>query len=264
MAGCGIVLRAAETDLDRAFARMYNFDFKGAHAAIDTYVAQFPDDPLGYASRASSHLFSEMDRLGILEADFFLDDERIADKKKLKPDPQIRDAFYWATAQARERAEKHLAANQNDKNALLSLSMVYGLLTDYAAFVERRQIGSLSYAKQSQHYAVRLLAIDSSYADAYLTTGISEYLLGSLPFFVKWFVKMEQAKGSKEQAVRNLRIVAKSGRYFGPFARILLAVVAMREKRPEEARVWLEGLVRDFPGNGLLRHELNRITPKIR
>ena len=138
------------------------------------------------------------------------------------------------------------------------------LLTDYAAFVEKRQFGSLTYVKQAQHYAVRLLAIDPEYADAYLTTGVSEYVLGSVPFFVKWFVKLEQTKGSKELAKKNLLIVAKGGRYFGPFARILLAVVALREKRTLDARVWLEGLVREFPQNALLRRELDKISPKIR
>lgn len=260
----GGALWSADTELDRAFQRMYNFDFPGAHALIDGYINAHADDPLGYAARAAAHLFSEMDRLGILAADFFMDDDKIADKKKLKPDPNIRAAFYWATTQSRERAEKILAANASDKNALLSLAMGYGLLTDYAAFVEKRQLSSLSYVKQSQHYAVRLLAIDPNYADAYLTTGISEYLLGSVPFFVKWFVKLEQVKGSKEVAMKNLQIVAKGGRYFGPFARILLAVVALREKRTTDARVWLEGLVREFPQNALLRGELGKITPKMR
>lgn len=260
----GGALFGAETELDRAFQRMYNFDFHGAHTLIDGYVSAHADDPLGYASRASAHLFSEMDRLGILATDFFLDDDKIADKRTLKPDPRIRDAFYWAAAQGRERAEKSLASNASDKNALLSLCMVFGLLTDYAAFVEKRQFSSLSYVKQAQHFAVRLLAIDPNYADAYLTTGVSEYVLGSLPFFVKWFVRLEQTKGSKELAKKNLLIVAKGGRYFGPFARILLAVVALREKRTADARVWLEGLVREFPENALLRRELDKISPKIR
>lgn len=243
---------------------MYNFDFTGAHKLIDGYIGAHSDDPLGYAARASAYLFSEMDRLGILAADFFMDDDKIADKRKLKPDPKIRDAFYWATTQGRERAEKLLAADASDKNALLSLSMLYGLLTDYAAFVEKRQLSSLSYVKQSQHYAVRLLAIDPNYADAYLTTAISEYLLGSVPFFVKWFVKLEQVKGSKEIATKHLQVVAKNGRYFGPFARILMSVVALREKRVTDARVWLEGLVKEFPQNTLLRSELDKITPKVR
>ena len=262
--GGHFALAGAETDLDRAYQKMYNLDFRAAHTLIDSYVAAHPDDPMGYAARGSAYLFSEMDRLGILAADFFLDDDKISDKRKLKPDPAIRDAFYWATTQGRERAEKQLAVNPRDPNCLLSMSLLFGLLTDYGAFVEKRQLSSLSYAKQSQHFAVKLLAVDPSNGDAYLTPAVSEYLLGSVPFFVKWFVKLEQTKGSKELAVKNLLIVAKSGRYFGPFARILLAVVALREKRPKESRVWLEGLVRDFPANTLLRHELDKISPKIR
>lgn len=259
-----MVLRGAETDLDRAYHKMYNFDFPGAHSLIDSYVAAHEEDPMGYASRASAHLFHEMDRLGILAADFFLDDDKIADKKKLKPDPAIRDAFFWSIRQCHERAEKLVAANSADTNALLALSMSFGLLTDYTAFVEKRQLSSLTYAKQSQQYAVKLLAIDPTVADAYLTTGVSEYLLGSVPFFVKWFVKFEQTQGSKAQAVKNLSIVAKDGRYFGPFARILLAVVALREKRRSDARVWLAGLVREFPQNHLLRRELEKLSLKIR
>ena len=260
----GGVLLGADSSLDRAFQRMYNFDFAGAHGLIDAYVAAHESDPMGYAARATAHLFSEMDRLGILASDFFSDDDKIVDKKKLKPDPRVRDAFYWASTQSRERAEKALAGNGGDKNALLAMAMHFGLLTDYAAFVERRQIGSLTYAKQSQHYAVRLLKIDPEMGDAYLTTGITEYVLGSVPFFVKWFVKFEEAKGSKEQAMRNLDMVVKKGRFFGPFARILMAVVALREKRRQDARVWLEGLVREFPENKLLARELDKISPKMR
>jgi hypothetical protein len=260
----GWALGGAESELDQAFVRMYNFDFAGAHGRIDAYVSGHEGDPLGYGARATAHLFSEMDRLGILASDFFSDDDKIADKKKLKPDPRVRDAFYWAAAQSRQRAETSLAVNGADTNALLAMSMHFGLLTDYAAFVERRQIGSLSYARQSQHFAVRLLKIDPEVGDAYLTTGISEYVLGSVPFFVKWFVKSEDAKGSKELAMKNLQMVVKKGRYFGPFARILMAVVALREKRTTDARLWLEGLVRDFPQNSLLRRELDKISPKMR
>ena len=52
---------AADSSLDRAFQRMYNFDFAGAHGLIDAYVAAHESDPMGYAARATAHLFSEMD-----------------------------------------------------------------------------------------------------------------------------------------------------------------------------------------------------------
>jgi hypothetical protein len=255
-----VLVQAAEPPLlDRAYQRMYNFDFKGAKVLIDQHVNERPQDPLGYSTRAAALVFEELDRLRILETDFFLDDDRIAEKKKPKPDPQIRNAFYWAAQQSRERADAMLAKNANDKDALFAHSLSWGLTTDYMALVEKRQLSSLNYAKTSHGFAKRLIAIDKNYGDAYLTTGLSEYLLGSLPFFVKWFVKFDDAKGSKQVAVENLKFAAKNGRYLGPFARILLAVAALREKRKPEARDWLAGLVRDYPENPLLRHELERL-----
>ena len=36
-------------------------------------------------------------------------------------------------------------------------------------------------------------------------------------------------------------------------------VAALREKKKPEARDWLHGLVRDYPENPLLKHELERL-----
>src|SRR5277367_4514748 len=81
---------AGPAEIDLAFTRLYNFDFPGAHAALDQRIATHPEDPLAYSVRASAYLFYELDRLSILEGEFFADDRRIADKKKIKPDPDIR------------------------------------------------------------------------------------------------------------------------------------------------------------------------------
>jgi predicted Zn-dependent protease len=52
--------------------------------------------------------------------------------------------------------------------------------------------------------------------------------------------------------------VAQRGRYYGPFAQILLSVIYMREKRPREAEKLLAGLIVEFPENPLIRRELAR------
>jgi hypothetical protein len=84
--------------LQDAITRMYDFDFPASHKALDGYIAEHPDDPRGYAFRASAYLFYEMDRLGILESEFLVDDEKIANKKKLLPDPATRQNFLKAVA----------------------------------------------------------------------------------------------------------------------------------------------------------------------
>ncbi len=242
-----------------ALQRMYNVDFNGANRLLDDYIQQEPADPLGHTFRASSDLFFELDRLKVLEGEFFADDKRIADKKGLKPDPARRAAFFATMERARAAANQRLKANPNDSDALFALAINSGMTMDYTALIEKRQIASLSIAKEAQKLALQVLKVDPTYTDAYLTTGSTEYILGSLPFFVKWFVKFDDAQGDKLLAVRKMERVVEGGRYLGPFAKILLSLIHLREKRlPQSVRL-LDELTREFPENPLFKKELARV-----
>ncbi|MBK5293912.1 MAG: hypothetical protein JJE04_19840 [Acidobacteriia bacterium] len=56
--------------------------------------------------------------------------------------------------------------------------------------------------------------------------------------------------------------MAREGRYLGPFARILLSILYLREKKPQSTIRLLDALVRDFPENPLLRRELAKLRLK--
>jgi hypothetical protein len=249
--------------IDAAVQQMYNFDFQASHQILNQCIAAHPQDPLPYAFRAAADLFYEMDRLGILESEFLVDDKRIATKKKLLPDAAVRAQFYQALDDTGSRAEAVLGANPDDRSALFAMCISQGVATDYMALVEKRQLSSLSSARRSNNYAQRLLKLDPKYYDAYLTTGFSEYMIGSLPFIVRWFVHFDNVSGSKERGVEDLRLVAREGHYFRPFAKILLGVAALRDKKPQEARDLLLDLARDYPDNPLFRKELAKVTATI-
>ncbi len=251
------------SEIDQAFARLYNTDFRGAHVHLDRYVSAEPADPLGYAMRASAYSFSELDRLGILESEFFGDDKHIIEKKKLKPDLAVRQQFFRAIEDAQARATKILAANPGDQNALFSMAVTHGVLMDYTALVDKRQVSSLSSARSANDYARRLLKLNPQFYDAYLTTGLSEYLIGSLPFYVRWFVHFDGVNGSKTQGIDNLRLVARSGHYLQPFAKILLAIMYLREKQLSETQKLLVALTVEYPENSLLRNELIKLSKQI-
>ncbi len=249
--------------LDEAFTQLYNFNFPAAQASVNREIAAHPDDPLPYAVRASGYLFQELDRLGVLESEFLTDDKRIVEKKNPpKPDPAIRSSFLTAVAEARARGDAALARNPNDKMALFAMCIAEGVATDYMALVEKHQILSLSPAKKSNNYAQRLLQLDPKFYDAYLTAGFSEYLVGSLPFFIRWFVHFDNVSGSKETGIRNLRMVASEGHYLKPFAKILLGIAALRDKRPHDAQELLADLARSYPRNPLFRKELAKLNEK--
>jgi predicted Zn-dependent protease len=250
--------------MEEALTRMYDFDFQASHQILDKYIAAHPSEPLPYAFRASAYLFFELDRMGILESDFFVDDDRIAEKKKkLEPDPQTRKEFLRAVADAESRALAVLKTNPNDRDALFAMCVAQGVSTDYMAFVEKRQISSLTVAKKSNAYAQRLLKVDPKFYDAYLTAGVSEYMIGSLPFFVRWFVHFDNVEGDKKKGLERLELVSREGHFFRPFSKILLAVAALREKRPRDAQKLLTELARDYPGNPLFRKELTKVSSKL-
>ena len=262
---CVSALHAAEPNgIDAALQRMYNQDYPAAHEILDRYIATRPADPLPYAFRASAYLFYELDRLGILESEFLTDDKQIAEKKKkVSPDPVNREKFVRAVHDVETRADEILKANPNDPQALFAMCIAQGVTTDYMAFVEKKQFSSLSVAKRSNSYAQRLLKLDPKFYDAYLTAGISEYMIGSLPFFVKWLVHFDNVDGSKDRGVERLRLVAREGHYFKPFSKIMLSIIALREKRPQEAQQWLTELARDYPENRLFRKELAKVNTKL-
>ena len=247
-------------EVAEAFDRLYNFNFPAAHAALDEYIRAHPQESLPYAIRASAYLFYELDRLGILESQFLVSDKRISDKKTLKPDPDVRARFMKAVDDAQSRATAALVANPNNRRALFAMSIVMGVTTDYMALVEKRQIASLSPARRSNSYAQQLLKMNPPCYDAYMTAGLSEYMLGSLPFFIRWFIRFDNVQGSKEQGIKNLQLVAREGHYFRAFAKILLSIIYLREKKPHETERLLAELAHDYPSNPLFRRELAKLT----
>jgi tetratricopeptide (TPR) repeat protein len=257
-------LAAEPTPIDEALQRLYDFNFPAAHRILEQCIAANSNDPLPYAFRASAFLFFELDRMGILESEFLIDDKRIAEKKRpLSPDPGIRVQFLKALEEADSRGEAALKVNPDDRAALFALSISQGVATDYMALVEKHQISSLSLAKRSSNYAQRLLKLDPKFYDAYLTAGLSEYMVGSLPFFVRWFVKFDGVAGSKERGKESLELVAREGRYFKAFAKILLGIIDLREKRPQDAQKLLVDLAHDYPANPLFRKELAKLNGRL-
>lgn len=246
--------QTAPTAIDRAFQRMYNFDFPGTYEILDQQQRQDPSFALLYSVRAVALMFSELHRMRILETDFFISDEKVT-SVKLAPDPKVRELIFRNTAEARRLATARLAAAENDRDAMLAMCMATGVETDYTILVEKSYFRSFSLSKQSQFYARKLLALDPPVYDAHLTLGMVEYVVGSMNFVFRWFVHFDQIKGSREAGAEHLKLVAEHGRYYPPLARILLSVIYLRDKHPEAALPLLTGLAREYPQNPLLQRE---------
>ena len=82
-------VHARTPSLDHGFQLLYNLNFPDAHREFLTWQQQHPDDPVGCIGDAAGLLFSEFNRLGILEAQFFEDDHIFQQKKKQMEQPSL-------------------------------------------------------------------------------------------------------------------------------------------------------------------------------
>ena len=256
---CGVSHANAPASLDRGYNHMYNLEFPAALAEFHNYQQQNFADPVGYVSEASCHLFSELNRLGVLEARLFADDKNFEKRHKLEPDPATRAEFDKALQRAEMHAQQLLAKDPNNKDALFAMALSNGLKADYAALIEKRNMASLGFTRDAGDYAEKLIKVDPAYYDGYLASGLGKYIIGSMAAPVRWMLRLGGIKGDKDGGRNELKLTAEKGHYLKPFARLLLAVGFLRDKDKQSARELLVGLRNDFPQNPLFGKEIARI-----
>lgn len=249
----------AENLIDRGYRQMYNLQFREAHLSFQQWEQEHPGDPLGPVSDAAAYLFSEFDRLHILESEFFTDDRTFTNPVKLKPDPAVKQAFDAALRRAQTAADRILAKSPNDRGALFVTILRLGLHSDYAGLIEKRYLAALSDTKQSRMVAEKLLAAHPECYDAHLATGVENYMLSLKPAPMRFLLRLGGARTDKATGIRQLRITAEKGHYLLPFARLLLAVAALRDGDRAGARASLTWLANEYPGNPLYRKELAKL-----
>jgi hypothetical protein len=250
---------AEAEELDAGFHLLYELKPEEARTQFEAWQKSYPEDPLGSASEAASYLFEECYRQGVLTSEFFLDNKRFLGKIPLKPDPKLRAAFFGAVKQAQDLAQLRLKTTPDDTSALFAMALSVGMQADYASLIDKHQLDSLKMTGEADKYAKKLLAVAPDAADAYLGLGTANYIIGSLPGLKKFFLGLAGIHGDKKVGIQQLEIAANHGHYLRPFAKILLALAGLREKKPEVARTQLTELVAEFPENPLFASELAKL-----
>jgi hypothetical protein len=247
---------ATPSPLDQGFSGLYNLDFAGAQREFSTWQQLHPDDPVGPVSEAAGFLFSEFNRLGVLEAQFYENDKAFAKRPKLAPDPALRLHFMDAIGRAQQLSHARLAKDSKDRDALFALTLSSGLQADYAALIEKRNLASLHFTKEASVSAEQLLTVCPDCYDALVATGFSKYIIGSMAAPVRWILHLGGLPSDKQGGIADLQTTAEHGHYLAPFARILLSIAYVREKDKSRALQLLTGLRQEFPANTLFPREI--------
>jgi len=246
--------------LDEGYRAMYNLDFGAAHKAFADWERGHPDDPFGPASDAAAYLFGEFERLNVLRSEFWAQDSSFVNARKLKSDPATKAAFEKALARSKVLGEQMLKSGKTTERAMFASVVCTALHADYLALIDKENWQALTEIKDATAQAQALVTKHPELKDGYLSMGVENYLLSQKAAPVRMILRWTGAQTDKAAGLQKLRLVAEQGHYFKPYAKILLAIAALRDKNKALAEHLMEELAREFPGNGLFKDEVKKLS----
>jgi tetratricopeptide (TPR) repeat protein len=238
---------------DKSTDAMYNLDFNTAQAGYETLTREYPDNPDYWNALASSlwlkisfdqqklslESFSGKSTFGTKESKESLD---AADEKRLRE----------TAATAIAKADAILKKNPNDVRALYAKGVSNATLATFEAMVKRSYFSANSSAKTARGLHQQVLKIDPNFDDARLTIGTYDYVIGSIPGFLRIaFSLFGVTSAGKEAGIQQLQLAAEKGKNASTDAQIVLGVVYSREKRYDDALRVMSRLHGKYPRNFL-------------
>lgn len=242
-------------ELKNGYQLLYEQKFPEARAVFVEWAAKNPTEPFGQVSIAASYLFEEFYLQRVLTSDYFLDDKRFLGGITGTPDPDRIKAFEEATAKARALASVRLKQNKRDPEGLYAITLSAGMQSDADSMLLKKHYDALKHLKEANASAELLLADHPDAYDVYVAPGIAYYVIGSLSGSARFILWFGGVHGDKALGMSKVEKTADNGNYLRPFARILLALSARREKKNELAIKNLKELTEEFPGNTVYESE---------
>jgi tetratricopeptide (TPR) repeat protein len=212
------------------------------------------NDPAAVNHLMSAILMRELYRMGAMNTGEYANDSFVGQAHR-PADPKVKERIKQLAERAERLEEEQLKANPNSVEALYARGVTRAQFSLYTALVERAWFSALRNAVGARHDHERVLELDPKYVDAKLVVGTHNYVVGSLPWSVKVAVAMVGLSGTKEKGFEYLRQVADSSGENSVDAKVVLSLFLRRERRYDEARVFMHDLAARYPRNYLFALE---------
>jgi tetratricopeptide (TPR) repeat protein len=242
-------------ELQSGFRLLYVQKFPEARAQFTAWEDQHPGETFGEVCVAASYLFEEFYRQGVLTSDFFLNEKRFLHGIDGQPDPDLMKGFDDAIRDTRRLAAQRLAKNPADPEALYALTLSAGMESDADMILKKHNLEALKRLKEANAHAKALLALRPDANDAYVALGSANYIIGSLNAGFRAMLWFGGVHGDKKLGMEQVAKTVEGGRYLKPFAKIMLALAARREKQNSLAQKLMRELTEEFPESRLYAAE---------
>lgn len=242
---------------------MYNIDYATAVAKFEEIRIRLPRHPAGDLYLATAFWLRHLNKSRRLQTGLYRNGSSFyagADKAKKGTegdtvDAAVDRAFRDRMALAKTKALALVAKNRNDPDAQYFLGAFYGVMAGYEASTARKFHSAMRNGSRCVDAHEKVLKLKPDYYDAYLSVGLYDYIVGSLPFGYKALATMAGIRGDKKRGIARLQTIIEKQAATADDARVMLLAIFRNEKRDNDALNLLEQLSSKYPNNYLLKLE---------
>lgn len=243
----------------RGFDHFYNLEYPQAIAAFRRAIEAAPEDAHRHNHLAQAVLFQMMFRAGALETEMVTGGNPFLRRPKMEPGEEEQKLFEGSIGEALRLTAGALAKDPRDADAMYARGVALGFRGTYNFLVRRAWMDALRDITEARKLHKRVAELEPSNIDALMLQGVHDYIVGSLPWYYRTLGFLIGFRGDRERGIRTVRLVAERGKWNRVDAKILLGVVARRERRPQDAVPILLELLESYPRNFLLLFELSQM-----
>jgi tetratricopeptide (TPR) repeat protein len=245
------------------FDAIYSLDYDHAERIFTALKKAYPQHPAPPLYLATIIWFRELWRRQDLDLDRFISPGFFArETGQVMPEQERRD-FFDRIRESQALAQKILDGDFRNTDALYFMGASYGILGSFSITVDHSLRSAFRYGSKAYDYDRRVIKIDPKYYDAYMTVGLYEYIVGSIPWWVKPFAMLAGYFGSKDQGFKYVALVVSHGDYVKTEAKVLEMVLWMHEGRPANALHNAQELHRDYPHNYIFQLNIAQIMEQM-
>lgn len=254
-----LLAQYADPTVERGFDHFYNLEYPQAIAEFQKAIAAQPADPHRHNHLAQAVLFEMMFRAGALETELVTGGNPFLRRPKMEPTAEEQKLFAASIGETLRLTGASLQKNPRDADAMYARGVALGFRGTYNFLVRRAWMDALRDITDARKLHNRVAELEPGNIDALMLQGVHDYIVGSLPWYYRTLGFLVGFRGDRERGIRTVRVVAEKGRWNRVDAKILLGVVARRERRPQDAVPIILELLEKYPRNFLLLFELSQM-----
>ncbi len=246
---------ASEWHQTPAFDHFYNLDHDRAVQLLEADLVRDPRDARLHNHLAYALLNRAMLRSGALDSALASSSSSFFRRPRVEMPAAEQERFGKLIDQSLELSQERLRRHPRDAEALYSLGVAHVHRTNFQLFVQRSWRQALQAGTEARRAHQAALEINPALVDAQLVPAMHDYVVGSLPAFLRIVGFLAGKRGDKVAGLRGIEHVAQRGQRTAVEANILLAVVYSRQNQAERALAILDRLCRQFPRNYVYQME---------